>query len=230
MLKKIGPRFAYGGFSYVKFNNDSTLIFTGSYAHKIGIWNIDTGKNIFYETFKERITSIDISNDNTHFICGIGNQISEFSQGDELFIFKNEFSNNSSYKLLKSFPHIHTSPITTVAFNNNNSSKIITGSFDNSICIWDVNTSKILLNLDIPNNVTALSVEFNNDDSKIVGACTDNTVKIWNSSTGELLKTLIGHTNWVKFAKFNNDSSIIVSGSDDRKVIVWDFDTKGFLR
>jgi WD40 repeat protein len=225
LLKKIEPSYSYGGFSCVKFNNNSTLIFAGSYSNKIGILKIETGETIFSSSREEQITSIDISNDNTHFICGTGDPYSKFSRGDELNIFKNEFSNNSSYKLLKSFPHIHTNRITTVAFNNN-SSKIVSGSFDNSICIWDVNTSKLLLKLDIPNNVTVLSVEFNYDDSKIVGACTDNTVKIWNSSTGELLKTLIGHTNWVNFAKFNNDASIIVSGSDDRKVIVWDFDTR----
>jgi WD40 repeat protein len=45
---------------------------------------------------------------------------------------------------------------------------------------------------------------------------------VWDAATGEEVRTLKGHTSWVKSVAFSHDGTRIVSGSSDNSVRVWD--------
>ena len=106
------------------------------------------------------------------------------------------------------------------------SSKIVSGSRDGTVRIWDVsNRTEILPHLrSYAGRVH--SVAFSHDSSKIASGPDDRTVWIWDASTGNITcPPLRGHTYFVHSVAFSRESSIIVSTSQDMTIRIWDTST-----
>ena len=61
----------------------------------------------------------------------------------------------------------------------------------------------------------------------------DNTIKKLRTSKNEIkkcLKTLVGHTRWVRSVCYSPDGQFIVSGSDDKSIKIWDVKTGQCLK
>ena len=58
----------------------------------------------------------------------------------------------------------------------------------------------------------------------------DKTIKVWDAESGRLLRTLEGHTDWVRAVAVTPDGRRIVSGSDDKTIKVWDAESGRLLR
>ncbi|MBF0605936.1 MAG: metallophosphoesterase [Magnetococcales bacterium] len=101
--------------------------------------------------------------------------------------------------------------------------KIISGSVDRTLRIWDMTTGNMLYTLkehrDKVNSV-AISV----DSEKIVSGSDDKTVRIWDMLTGSLIDTLKGHDGFVTSVAISMDGKI-VSGSRDNTLRIWDMAT-----
>ncbi|KAF8430118.1 E3 ubiquitin ligase complex SCF subunit sconB [Tirmania nivea] len=95
---------------------------------------------------------------------------------------------------------------------------LVTGSYDTTIKIWDIETGKEIRTL-TGHTLGVRALQF--DDSKLISGSMDNTLKIWNYRTGKCLNTLPGHTEGVISLHF--DSSLLVSGSVDKTIKVWNF-------
>ncbi|KAF8455348.1 quinon protein alcohol dehydrogenase-like superfamily [Terfezia claveryi] len=95
---------------------------------------------------------------------------------------------------------------------------LVTGSYDTTIKIWDIETGKEIRTL-TGHTLGVRALQF--DDSKLISGSMDNTLKIWNYRTGHCLNTLPGHTEGVISLHF--DSSLLVSGSVDKTIKVWNF-------
>jgi WD40 repeat protein len=100
--------------------------------------------------------------------------------------------------------------------------KIVSGSQDRTIKIWDGKSLELLKTLK-GHSFWVTSVSWNRDGSKIVsGSGTwDATLKIWDSSTGSELYSLKGHSDGVLSVAWNRDDSKIVSGSADKMIKIW---------
>lgn len=55
----------------------------------------------------------------------------------------------------------------------------------------------------------------------LVAVRTTNTVKLWQIDTGKLLRTLSGHTEWVRSVAFSPDGQTVASSSWDDTIKVW---------
>lgn len=96
---------------------------------------------------------------------------------------------------------------------------VITGSFDKTVRVWDLESGKELLQL-IGHSRCVRALQF--DDAKLVTGAMDNTLKIWNYHTGQCIRTLEGHTGGILSLHF--DSRILASGSTDNTIRVWNFE------
>ena len=72
--------------------------------------------------------------------------------------------------------------------------RIVSGSFDKTIRIWDAKTGKALSEPFKGHTRFVSSVGFSPDGARIVSGSDDNTLKIWDATTGvEMISPLRGH-------------------------------------
>jgi F-box/WD-40 domain protein MET30 len=110
-------------------------------------------------------------------------------------------------------PHSHSSSHPTPV--------LLSGSLDNTIKVWDVETGKPLKTL-FGHIEGVWAVD--GDRLRVVSASHDRTIKIWERETGRCQTTLVGHRGAVTCLSLADDK--IVSGSDDGDLRIWDFGLK----
>ncbi|KAF8652707.1 hypothetical protein AX16_004211 [Volvariella volvacea WC 439] len=106
------------------------------------------------------------------------------------------------------------------AASNSNRKKpvLISGSLDNTIKVWDIDTGKTLKTLfGHIEGVWAVA----SDKVRIVSGSHDRTLKVWSREDGKCTSTLVGHQAAVSCLALGEDK--IVSGSDDCTIKIWSF-------
>jgi len=92
---------------------------------------------------------------------------------------------------------------------------VASGSFDNTVRIWDIDTGTCIHRLDAHDEMV-VSSNFDLDGSKLVTGGFDGFVKVWDVTTGALLNSFLGSANTpVCFAKWSPNSKYILVGSFD---------------
>lgn len=100
-------------------------------------------------------------------------------------------------------------------------SRIISGSDDTSIKIWDVASGVCIQTLD-GHKRPVTSVCISSDTCYVASGSSDNTVKVWDVASGRCLHTLIGHTNNVNSVYISWDGRYVLSGAYDKTMRLWD--------
>jgi COMPASS component SWD3 len=59
-------------------------------------------------------------------------------------------------------------------------------------------------------------------DGRLLASGSEDTVKLWDVETGQEVRTLRGHTDWVRSVAFSPDGRLLASGSQDGTVKLWD--------
>ncbi|CDK24888.1 unnamed protein product [Kuraishia capsulata CBS 1993] len=112
----------------------------------------------------------------------------------------------------------HEDGVTCIQFDDQ---FLMTGSYDKTVKIWNVNTGELLRTLEGHNGgIKALVF----DDQKLITGGLDSTIKVWNHHTGQCISTYRGHAESVLSVDFHNKT--IVSGSADHTVKVWHVETR----
>jgi WD40 repeat protein len=93
------------------------------------------------------------------------------------------------------------------------STRIVSGSKDGTINVWD-GKKGMLLNSWKGHFMAVSVVVWNHDGTRIASGSMDKIIKIWDAVSYELLLTLGGHSYPVKRVCWNHDSSRILSVGD----------------
>jgi WD40 repeat protein len=116
----------------------------------------------------------------------------------------------------------HTSSVTSVAFSPDG--RLLasgSGYGDNTIKLWEVATGREVRTLSGPGGVT--SVAFSPDGRllasgfcgflEVPGGCVRGEIKLWDVASGREVRTLTGHTFYVRSVAFSPDGRLLASGS-----------------
>ena len=109
-----------------------------------------------------------------------------------------------------------------------NSGRLASGSYDNTIRIWDANYENEDIIIQGKNRVLCL-LEF--EKNKILCGTSDNVVNLYeiNSMNYEFIYRFIGHTLWVNcLTKINNN--YFASASNDTTIKIWDYFNKKCIK
>jgi serine/threonine protein kinase/Tol biopolymer transport system component len=113
----------------------------------------------------------------------------------------------------------HSNSILCAAFARDGRT-LATGSYDNSIRVWDVVTGHTLKTLNGHTN-GAMTVAFSPDGASLVSGGGDWSVRVWDVATGATRLTLTGHTNVVTAVAWSPDGNTLASASVDRTIRLW---------
>jgi hypothetical protein len=122
----------------------------------------------------------------------------------------------------------HTDWVRCLSFTPDNRT-LISGSFDQSIKLWNMTDGKMLHDLqDHHKGVFALAVSA--DGKTLASGSWDETIKLWNIHSGQLISNLAGHTASVRSLATSPDNQLLVSGSFDNTVRVWQLSTGDLVK
>jgi hypothetical protein len=114
----------------------------------------------------------------------------------------------------------HEHFVSSVAWNPSGT-RIVSGSEDKTLRIWDAATGTSLQTLE-GHESWVWSVAWNPAGTRIVSGSGDKTLRIWDAATGTSLQTLEGHEGGVTSVSWNPAGTRIVSSSEDNTLRIWE--------
>ncbi|MFB2804324.1 hypothetical protein [Microcystis sp. BLCC-F209] len=129
----------------------------------------------------------------------------------------------------------HNGSVNSVSFSPDGKT-LATGSSDNTIKLWDVETGKEIRTLSGHNGYARgednhiSSVSFSSDGKTLTSGSNDDTIILWNVETGEEIRTLSGHNGSVNSVSFSPDGKTLATGSRDKTIKLWNVETGQKIR
>jgi len=121
----------------------------------------------------------------------------------------------------------HTDFVNAVAVTPDGK-RIISGSSDNTVKVWDLNTgAEVLTFTGHASPVNAVAVAVTPDGTRVISGSSDNTVRVWNLEEGTETLTFNGHSLPVVAVAVTPDGKKVVSASiaTINSIKVWDLAT-----
>jgi WD40 repeat protein len=122
----------------------------------------------------------------------------------------------------------HSDLIAAIAFTAD-SKLVATGSWDNTIKIWDVATGAQIRAL-AGHTKSVTSVAFSPDGRLLASGSTDYTARVWDVSTGRLLYTLSKHSMPVQSVAIDPDGKVLATSGVDKLIVLWDLSSGKEIR
>ena len=113
----------------------------------------------------------------------------------------------------------------TVNFSND-SKKVASGSDDETIRIWDVDTGSHQQSLE-GHIDSVTSVMFSPNSKKLISVSADNNVRVWDIDTCAC-ERIIGHSNDAEFMSLSHDLKWGIFAATDGTIRIWNIDADRF--
>jgi ribosome assembly protein 4 len=111
----------------------------------------------------------------------------------------------------------------------NSSEKILTGSDDFTLILWDANKSTKPLMRMTGHQGIVNDVKFSPNAFYLASASFDKCIKIWNANNGNFLFNLRGHVGPVYQISWAPNSKMLLSRSKDSTLQCWNIETKKMM-
>ncbi|KAF8549975.1 WD40 repeat-like protein, partial [Imleria badia] len=119
----------------------------------------------------------------------------------------------------------HTDYVTCAVYSPDGT-HIASGSWDNTIRVWNVTTGQFVAGPFQGHTDIIASIAYSPDGIHIVSGSWDNTLRVWNVATGQCVAGPIhGHTDVVSSVAYSPNGVHTVSSSWDNTLMVWDATT-----
>jgi len=123
----------------------------------------------------------------------------------------------------------HRSNVTSVSWSQDGV-RIMSGFIDGTVKMWDVESRKIILEINTGlSGIYLRGAIYSPDETMIATGGSDDAekefLKIWDAKAGKLIKNLTGHTNDVTCLAWTHDQSTLISGSRDSSIRTWNTTT-----
>jgi len=203
----------------VAYSPDGKYLASGSWDKTIRIWDMVSGKNIrtLYE-HSGTVCSVAYSPDGKYLASGSGdNTIRIWDIAD---FFKIVYASGINIRINMRTLQGHFGYVNSVAYSPDGK-YLASGSYDNTIRIWDTVSGKIIQTLK-GHTFNVNSVIYSPDGKNLASGSWDKTIKIWDAASGRNIQTLEGHTSNVNSVAYSPDGKYLASGSKDTTIEIWD--------
>ncbi len=113
----------------------------------------------------------------------------------------------------------HAKEITSVSLSRDGR-RALSGSFDKTVRLWDLETGKELQLFKGHEDVVG-AVALSRDGKQALSGGQDKNVLLWDVETGKELRRLAGHTGTVASVAFSSDGRRAITASEDKTVRIW---------
>ena len=111
--------------------------------------------------------------------------------------------------------------------------RIVTGSWDNTARIWNVQTGRMERKLEGGHTQSVNDAVFSPDGGKVLTVSDDGTARLWEASSGQLLPAFgkqRQHEQGIRSAAFSRNGKRILTASSDGTAKLWSADRGELLR
>jgi WD40 repeat protein len=190
-----------GNVTTVGFSHDGTRFFGGIGTTCAGrIYDFATGQPLLELSTSNRTLVLDAaySLNDTEIATGEGNGVVEFRDAQTAALVRKSLSG-------------HSESVSAVDFHPTDATRFLTGSWDGTAKIWNLQLGQALLTL-TGHQAPVTDAVFSPDGKWVATASLDTTVVFWNAFTGERVCVLELKSGSVRAVAFSPDGSRIATG------------------